>query len=138
MVLAGDSAGGGIAAAITQRLLEENQQQPRLQVLIYPWIQLQSNFSYINVHLYQHSVKSTFYLSTDFLPFTPMLKKFSYINFEISTFQLNQLFFNTPKSIYLYIYYSVISTCKIFLTFFYHVYAWLLNNIYVYNFFIDI
>ena len=40
MVLAGDSAGGGIVAAITQRLLEENQPQPRLQVLIYPWIQL--------------------------------------------------------------------------------------------------
>jgi acetyl esterase/lipase len=40
MVLAGDSAGGGIVAAITQRLLEENQQQPILQILIYPWIQL--------------------------------------------------------------------------------------------------
>jgi len=32
--------GANVVAAITQRLLDENQQQPRLQVLIYPWIQL--------------------------------------------------------------------------------------------------
>ncbi len=32
--------GANVVAAITQRLLEENQPQPRLQVLIYPWIQL--------------------------------------------------------------------------------------------------
>jgi acetyl esterase/lipase len=40
LVLAGDSAGGNVVAVMTQRLLAEGLQQPKLQVLIYPWLQM--------------------------------------------------------------------------------------------------
>jgi arylacetamide deacetylase len=42
VVLAGDSAGGNAAAVITQTLLKDKslKNQPKLQVLIYPWVQL--------------------------------------------------------------------------------------------------
>jgi acetyl esterase/lipase len=40
LILAGDSAGGNAAAVISQRLLAEKLQKPRLQVLIYPWVQI--------------------------------------------------------------------------------------------------
>jgi acetyl esterase/lipase len=42
VVLAGDSAGGNAAAIITQTLLKDKslKNQPKLQVLIYPWVQL--------------------------------------------------------------------------------------------------
>jgi acetyl esterase/lipase len=43
LIVAGDSAGGNAAAVITQRLLAEKQQQPKLQILIYPWVQI-ANF----------------------------------------------------------------------------------------------
>lgn len=40
VILAGDSAGGNIVAAMTQRLKSEKITQPMLQVLIYPWTQM--------------------------------------------------------------------------------------------------
>jgi len=40
VILAGDSAGGNIVAVMTQRLLAEKLKQPKLQVLIYPWLQM--------------------------------------------------------------------------------------------------
>lgn len=41
VVLAGDEAGGQIAAVLTQQLAAERfDPQPRLQVLIYPWVQM--------------------------------------------------------------------------------------------------
>ena len=40
VILAGDSAGGNIVAAVSQRLLKEGKKQPKLQVLIYPWLQM--------------------------------------------------------------------------------------------------
>lgn len=39
-MLAGDSAGGTIVAALTQRFARENRTQPKIQVLIYPLVQL--------------------------------------------------------------------------------------------------
>jgi acetyl esterase/lipase len=44
IVLAGDSAGGNAVAVTTQRLRAEQLAQPKLQVLIYPWLQM-LNFS---------------------------------------------------------------------------------------------
>jgi len=35
-----DSAGGNAVAVVSQRLLAENLKQPKLQVLIYPWLQM--------------------------------------------------------------------------------------------------
>lgn len=32
--------GGGAVAAVSQRLLDEKKQLPKLQILIYPWLQL--------------------------------------------------------------------------------------------------
>ncbi len=54
VILAGDSAGGNIVAVMAQRLLSENVNLPKLQVLIYPWMQMvialkffhKSNFLY--------------------------------------------------------------------------------------------
>jgi acetyl esterase/lipase len=43
VVLAGDSAGGNIVAVMTQRLLAEKINLPKLQVLIYPWTQMVKN-----------------------------------------------------------------------------------------------
>lgn len=43
LVLAGDSAGGNAVAVITQRLLQEKLPSPKIQVLIYPWVQLFNN-----------------------------------------------------------------------------------------------
>jgi len=40
LVIAGDSAGGNAVAVITQKLLDEKQKMPKLQVLIYPWTQM--------------------------------------------------------------------------------------------------
>lgn len=40
VVIAGDSAGGNAVAVMTQRLKAENLKLPRLQVLIYPWLNL--------------------------------------------------------------------------------------------------
>ena len=40
VVVAGDSAGGNIVAVLTQKLLQEGKKQPKLQVLIYPWMQM--------------------------------------------------------------------------------------------------
>ncbi len=40
VILAGDSAGGNAVAVVSQRLLAENLKQPKLQVLIYPWLQM--------------------------------------------------------------------------------------------------
>jgi acetyl esterase/lipase len=40
VILAGDSAGGNVVAVMTQRLLAEKLKQPKLQVLIYPWLQM--------------------------------------------------------------------------------------------------
>lgn len=37
--LAGDSAGGAAVAVITQRLVKEGGRLPKLQILIYPWMQ---------------------------------------------------------------------------------------------------
>ena len=37
--LAGDSAGGGVVAVITQRLAKDSRKMPKLQILIYPWMQ---------------------------------------------------------------------------------------------------
>ncbi len=40
LVLAGDSADGNAVAVLLQRLLDEKLPLPKLQVLIYPWVQL--------------------------------------------------------------------------------------------------
>ena len=40
IVVAGDSAGGNIAAVMTQKLQKEGRQQPKLQILVYPWLQM--------------------------------------------------------------------------------------------------
>lgn len=40
IVLAGDSAGGNVVAVLTQRFLREKRQMPKLQVLVYPWLQM--------------------------------------------------------------------------------------------------
>jgi acetyl esterase/lipase len=53
LVLAGDSAGGNIVAVLTQRMRKENLTQARIQVLIYPWLQmvtskLPSNYRYVD------------------------------------------------------------------------------------------
>jgi acetyl esterase/lipase len=40
IVIAGDSAGGNATAVVTQRILAEKLPQPKLQVLIYPWLQM--------------------------------------------------------------------------------------------------
>ena len=40
VILAGDSAGGNAVAAVTQRLKVENMKMPKLQILIYPWLQM--------------------------------------------------------------------------------------------------
>jgi acetyl esterase/lipase len=39
IVLSGDSAGANAVAVISQRLLKSNLHRPKLQVLIYPWVQ---------------------------------------------------------------------------------------------------
>lgn len=44
VILAGDSAGGNIVAAMTQRLRSEKITQPKLQVLIYPWTQMVAEY----------------------------------------------------------------------------------------------
>jgi len=38
IIVAGDSAGGGLSAVITHAMKRENRAQPILQVLIYPWV----------------------------------------------------------------------------------------------------
>lgn len=43
LVIAGDSAGGNATAVVTSRLRRENIQLPKVQVLIYPWLQIVSN-----------------------------------------------------------------------------------------------
>lgn len=40
VILAGDSAGGNAVAVMTQKLQTENIKMPKLQVLIYPWMQM--------------------------------------------------------------------------------------------------
>ena len=40
IMLAGDSAGGNVVAVISQKLLAENKKMPKLQILIYPWLQM--------------------------------------------------------------------------------------------------
>ena len=40
IILAGDSAGGNAVAVISQKLLAENKKMPKLQILIYPWMQM--------------------------------------------------------------------------------------------------
>lgn len=40
IIFAGDSAGGNIAAVLTQKFSKINPKIPKLQVLIYPWLQL--------------------------------------------------------------------------------------------------
>ncbi len=40
LILAGDSAGGNAAAHTAQRLLSEKLQKPKLQILVYPWMQM--------------------------------------------------------------------------------------------------
>lgn len=39
LVLAGDSAGGDATAVVTMRLIKEKLPMPKIQVLIYPWLQ---------------------------------------------------------------------------------------------------
>lgn len=39
-IIAGDSAGGNAVAVVTQRLLREKSKLPKLQILIYPWLQM--------------------------------------------------------------------------------------------------
>lgn len=43
VILAGDSAGGNAVAVMTQKLQTENIKMPKLQVLIYPWMQMFNN-----------------------------------------------------------------------------------------------
>lgn len=40
IILAGDSAGGNIAAVLTQKLVKEKKKLPKLLILIYPWTQM--------------------------------------------------------------------------------------------------
>ena len=40
VILAGDSAGGNIVAVMTQKLLAEHVKMPKIQVLVYPWLQM--------------------------------------------------------------------------------------------------
>lgn len=40
VILAGDSAGGNIVAVMTQKLMADRFKMPKLQVLVYPWIQM--------------------------------------------------------------------------------------------------
>lgn len=40
MIIAGDSSGGNLALVLTQQLYIRRQIKPRLQVLIYPWLQM--------------------------------------------------------------------------------------------------
>lgn len=40
LAIVGDSAGGNAVAVINQRLLKEKLRLPKIQVLIYPWMQL--------------------------------------------------------------------------------------------------
>ncbi len=44
VILAGDSAGGNIVAVMTQKLKSDNIKMPKLQVLIYPWMQMVKKF----------------------------------------------------------------------------------------------
>ena len=43
VILAGDSAGGNIVAVMTQKLLAEHVKMPKIQVLVYPWLQMFNN-----------------------------------------------------------------------------------------------
>jgi acetyl esterase/lipase len=47
VVLGGDSAGGNVVAVLTQQLLKDQQvkHQPKIQVLIYPWVQLANSIA---------------------------------------------------------------------------------------------
>ena len=54
VVLAGDSAGGNAVAVITQRLQAEKLKQPKIQVLIYPWMQ------FFNLRLPSHTAYSSY------------------------------------------------------------------------------
>lgn len=40
MIVSGDSAGGNAAAVIAQKLLNDKLQTPKLQILLYPWLQM--------------------------------------------------------------------------------------------------
>lgn len=40
VILAGDSAGGNIVAVMTQKLKADRFKMPKLQILVYPWIQM--------------------------------------------------------------------------------------------------
>ena len=40
IIFAGDSAGGNLVAVITQKLQAEKLKQPKIQILIYPWLQM--------------------------------------------------------------------------------------------------
>jgi acetyl esterase/lipase len=60
IILAGDSAGGNAVAVVLQTLIaEQRTQPPKLQILIYPWLQminlkLTSHMKYFNtVHFHQ-------------------------------------------------------------------------------------
>jgi acetyl esterase/lipase len=43
LVVAGDSAGGGLAAHITHAAKRAGEPQPRLQILVYPWVEAYAN-----------------------------------------------------------------------------------------------
>ena len=43
VILAGDSAGGNIVAVMTQKLMQEKINMPKLQILVYPWLQMFNN-----------------------------------------------------------------------------------------------
>jgi acetyl esterase/lipase len=55
LVLAGDSAGGNAVAVLIQRLMDEELKLPKLQVLIYPWVQL---FNVMLPSMVEYSKKS--------------------------------------------------------------------------------
>ncbi len=83
MVFGGDSAGGNAAVVITQRLIKGNMIKPKLQVLIYPWLQMITlQFpSYVKYH-------------------DPMLASLSldnlvlwYLGFERLTAEMNDVFY---------------------------------------------
>ena len=54
IVIAGDSAGGNAAAVINQKLLEEKQKLPKIQVLIYPKLQM-ANFKMASMKKYNNT-----------------------------------------------------------------------------------
>lgn len=73
VILAGDSAGGNAVAIITQKILQQKLKMPKLQVLIYPWVQM-VNFKLPSLIKYKQG-KTVAKMIVEYLGYSNMSKE---------------------------------------------------------------